>query len=240
VQRYLVTRAATRTVTNGDALLSRLGRPRGRAVVSASLYANEVNSVTRRRTPDAAFRVLFVGYLRPEKNFEVLFRAFARLLHDVADAELCIVGAPPPVERGSSRQVLELLAPIRERVRFLGHVPFGPALFECYADADVLALPSFSEGTPRVLIEARAFGCPVVASDVGGIPTSVTHEVDGLLVAPRDVAQWHAALLRLWQDTKLRRSLTARGIETARRHTVEQLADALLEEATAALADRAR
>ncbi len=77
-----------------------------------------------------------------------------------------------------------------ETVRFLGHRDFGPELFQCYADADVLVVPSRTEGTPRVLVEARGFGCPVIGTSVGGIPTSIANGIDGLLVPRRIRGRW--------------------------------------------------
>jgi glycosyltransferase involved in cell wall biosynthesis len=54
-----------------------------------------------------------------------------------------------------------------------------------YEAADVLAIPSLSEGSPNVLLEAMAIGIPVVATWVGGIPEIVTHGETALLVPPR-------------------------------------------------------
>ncbi len=91
-------------------------------------------------------------------------------------------------------------------------------------------LPSLSEGTPRVLVEARAFGCPVVATRVGGIPTSVTDEVDGLLVPPSDPDALTHAMSRLMTDATLHARLKQAGIARARRHTVEAFVSTMAEE----------
>jgi glycosyltransferase involved in cell wall biosynthesis len=64
------------------------------------------------------------------------------------------------------------------------------------AAADVLALPSWNEGMPNVVIEALASGRPVVATSVGGIP-DVVHGNSGEVVAPRDPAALSGALLRV-------------------------------------------
>ncbi len=78
---------------------------------------------------------------------------------------------------------------------------------EWLAAADVLALPSWAEGTPNVVLEALASGRPVVASAVGGIPDVVRHGIDGLLVPPRDPAALAAALwdalARPWDEATL-------------------------------------
>jgi glycosyltransferase involved in cell wall biosynthesis len=234
-QRGLMHRRGARVVTNGDALYEHFGRPPGRAVVSSALRRDEVASVPRPRRAGARFRVLFVGFLRPEKGLDVLLDAFERVLERVPDAELHVVGDQDLSIDGAAQ---ELRARIRRleaggHARLQGYLPFGRELFECYAHASVLALPSRSEGTPRVLLEARAFGCPVVATRVGGIPTSVSDGVDGLLVPSGDASALAAALLRVHDDAEVAERLSLAGLTRARRTTVEDYADAILTEATA-------
>jgi len=230
--RRLTRLPGARAVTHGEALAARLGHPAGRAVVSSTLLSGEIASARRQRPAGAPFRVLFVGYLRPEKGVGVLIEAFRRLRERVPGAELAVVGAADVNERGVDAGLRAALAPelAAGRVQLLGQLGFGPALFQAFADADVLALPSFSEGTPRVLVEARAFGCPVVASAVGGVPSSVSDGVDGLLVPPGDPAALAAALARVAEDIDLRRDLIDKGLARARRTTVEAMADALAAE----------
>jgi glycosyltransferase involved in cell wall biosynthesis len=220
----LVARADTAAITHGRAILERYAPRRGQAVVSSTLRADELGSVPRRRAPDGRFRVVFVGHLRPEKGLDVLVDALERVRARLPGVELYVVG--PPIDP----TITERLSGLAQAgvLHLVGHRAFGPALFQELADADVLALPSFSEGTPRVLVEARAFGCPVVASDVGGIPTSVTHERDGLLVPPRDPAALAAAILRLAEDPALHARLVAEGYRRAAAATVDALAQTLV------------
>ena len=63
--------------------------------------------------------------------------------------------------------------------------------------ADIFVLPSLSEARPRSILEAMLAELPVVASDVGGIPTVVEHEATGLLVPPSDASALADALDRL-------------------------------------------
>ena len=235
LQQWLFQRDETAVVTHGEAMLRRYAPARGRAVVSSSVYAREVGSMQRERPAGDPFRVLFVGYLRPEKGVDVLLQAFAQVLDEVPEAELHIVGPEVPRKEAVADALFEVLERLQERatVRFLGHQPYGPALFRCFADADVLALPSRSEGTPRVLVEARAFGCPVVASRVGGVPTSVEHGIDGLLVPPDDAGALAQALLRIAHEPALRRRLVEGGYRRARRNTLEAFAATLYAEAEA-------
>lgn len=225
----LVARPDAAAVTHGRAILERYAPRRGQAVVSSTLRAEELGSVPRRRPVDGRFRVVFVGHLRPEKGLDVLVEALEQVRARLPGVELYVVG--PPIDPA----ITERLSGLAQAgvLHLVGHRAFGPSLFQELADADVLALPSFSEGTPRVLVEARAFGCPVVASDVGGIPTSVTHERDGLLVPPRDPTALAAALLRVAEDPALRARLVAEGYRRAATATVDALADTLLDAARA-------
>ena len=148
--------------------------------------------------------VLAVGRLSREKAHVDLVNALGRLRAGGADFRLVVVGEGPErpaVESAACEQG------ISDRVVFAGHVsdvrPF-------YALADVLALPSHSEGSPNVLLEAMAAGLPVVATAVGGVPEIVAHEESALLVGPRDPEALAAAVGRMLRDEPLARRLSER------------------------------
>jgi glycosyltransferase involved in cell wall biosynthesis len=232
IQRHLVHSREARLVTNGRELLARYGEPPGRALVSTTILDREVMSVERQRPDDAPFRVLYVGYLRHAKGIDTLLEAFDQLLDRVPGSELVIVGSLDAVDHGMTDYLEKRLAELARKTstRQVGYLPLGPELFQHYADADVLALPSRSEGTPRVLVEARAFGCPVIATRVGGIPTSVNDDVDGLLVPVDDVPALRDALVRVASERGLRERLVEGGIRRARDLTIESFAHAVAEE----------
>jgi glycosyltransferase involved in cell wall biosynthesis len=101
---------------------------------------------------------------------------------------------------------------LEQRVHFLGHRADARALIELLA---VLVVPSFTEGSPLIILETMAAGVPVVASAVGGIPDQVRHGKEGLLVAPGDPGALGDALLRLLRDPAYARSLGEAGRERA-------------------------
>lgn len=141
--------------------------------------------------------VLFVGSLEPYKNVEGLGEAWRLLAGRVPEASLLIVGS------GSQQAVVErLVADFPGRVEH--HEWLEPdAVAASLDDSTVLVLPSWPEGLGRVIIESFARGRGVVATDAGGIPDLVTHEVEGLLVPPADAMALASALERVLADREL-------------------------------------
>jgi glycosyltransferase involved in cell wall biosynthesis len=86
-------------------------------------------------------------------------------------------------------------------VEYLGHVDDMPALL---ARTDIVVLPSYREGTPRILVEAAAAGKPIVATDIAGCRGVVEDGVNGLLVPVRDVPALADALRKVLADAELR------------------------------------
>jgi glycosyltransferase involved in cell wall biosynthesis len=145
----------------------------------------KVGSRIRLGLPEHGPVALCLGALSPEKRVDLAIEAVA----DLPGVTLAVVG------EGGERASLERLAADRagDRVRLLGAInePW-PAL----AAADVLLLPSDTEGQPAVAIEAGLTGLPVVATRVGGVAEIVLDGRSGLLVDPGDVAGLAAAIQR--------------------------------------------
>src|SRR2546426_674387 len=149
-----------------------------------------------------------VGRLVPIKGLEWLLKAAPRVLAEIPQACFVIIGEGPML--GELRQVTSQLG-IGLRVVFLGAREDVP---ECLAAFDLFVLPSLNEGMGRVLLEAMAVGCPVIATRVGGIPDIVADGATGLLVPPRNERALAEAILTLLRD----RSRRAAYGEAARRH----------------------
>ena len=154
----------------------------------------------------------FVGRLVKDKGGEILLKAAQRVLAVRLDTTFVFVGDGP------SRQELEEFATqlgIRERVRFVGVRNDMPSV---YASFDVVALPSLAESVPMCLLEAMAASRPVIATHVGAVPKMIIPEKTGLLLQPGDAKALAAAILRLLNDTALRRRLGENGREHVRRY----------------------
>jgi len=100
-----------------------------------------------------------------------------------------------------------------DRVEFVGRVSEEDKK-QAFIDADIYVLPSHVEDLPYGLLEAMSYGLPCVASAVGGIPSLVEDQVNGLLGEPKDVEAITSSLCRLITDRKLRQYLGSKARQT--------------------------
>jgi glycosyltransferase involved in cell wall biosynthesis len=130
--------------------------------------------------------------LSEEKGAETLLRAWS------SDTGTLIVAGGGPEEQ-------RLRAMARGNVEFRGVVSEQESA-RLIRGARSLIVPSICyEGAGRVVMEAYAAGVPVIASDIGGLPEAVCHDVSGLLVAPADVQSLAQAIERLGEDEESER-----------------------------------
>jgi glycosyltransferase involved in cell wall biosynthesis len=139
--------------------------------------------------------------LRPEKELETIVRALGRLAPHRPRLRFVVVGDGP--ERGRLERLSgELGVP----TIFLGHRP-NEEMPDLLAAMDVLVCSSRFEGMPLAVLEWMAAGKAIVASRVGGIPSILEHDREGVLVPPRDFAAFADAIARLLDDPVDRRRL---------------------------------
>ncbi|CAG9169583.1 glycosyltransferase [Cupriavidus pampae] len=136
---------------------------------------------------DATPLLLHVGRLVPEKAQHLLIDAFARL--DNARAQLLMAGGGPLAE-ALANQIATL--GLDDRVQLLGPRQDIPALLDA---ADAFALSSDIEGSPLVLAEALASGCPVVSTDAPGAREIIGNTAEGGMIVPRGDAEALAAAI---------------------------------------------
>ncbi len=168
-----------------------------------SFYPFEKESARKALALPNRKTIVSVGSLTDNKGFELLIKAFRRLLDSFdADLQLAIVGDGP------SRAKLEKLIAsleLQARVRLVGAVPHDE-LRLWYCAADLSCLASAQEGWPNVVLESLACGVPVVATSVGGIPEIIASNAVGLLTArnERDIADaLGVALNRNWRPQEI-------------------------------------
>ena len=168
--------------------------------------------------------VLFLGWFVPGKGAYDLLEALARLQ-----------GRRPGLRAVFGGYKME--DQLRERVRALGlagvvEVPgwCGRAdVIRLLRTCTLLALPTYSEGIPMVVLEAMACGTPVVTCPVGGIPTVARDGRNALFVQPGDIDGLTAALEHLLDDPALREAMSQANREDIRRYDVRTMGASLLE-----------
>jgi len=130
--------------------------------------------------------ILYVGVLIPRKGVHFLLESFGRIASTIEDVKLVLIGESQDDDYSKAlRKVTQSLGP-DQRVTFMGPKT-QPELAEFMAGAEVLVLPSLSEGLGRVILEAMACGTPVIGSAVGGIPDMIHDGQTGLLTEPGNV-----------------------------------------------------
>jgi glycosyltransferase involved in cell wall biosynthesis len=173
-----------------------LGSPLAdRVVVTGDLFRPgrmQATHVRQRPLPprrEGVVRVVFLGQLVERKGLHVLIEAFARV---TGHAELLLVGGDWSASGYAAQiQALARDAGAASRIHYENHREDVAAIL---SDGDLFVLPSLGDARPRSIIEAMLLGLPVVASEVGGIPSLVVHDETGLLVRPGDVDHLAAAL----------------------------------------------
>ena len=151
--------------------------------------------------------ILCVAELQEYKAIDILLRAAQPLLTDDDSLTLVLAGDGP------LRRDLESLSSslgIRERTMFLG-TQGASEIAALLRGCDVMVLPSRMEPFGIALLEAMACKAPVVATNGGGIPEIIEHEVSGLLVEPENPEALSAAIRRMLADGDLRKELAENG-----------------------------
>lgn len=157
---------------------------------------------------DNEIRVFFASRLIAEKGIHELVQAMEVVAKVIPRAVLWIAGEPYAQNPTSlDEDDLEQFARL-PYVRLLGH---RDDMVNLLKQVDIVALPSYREGTPKILLEAASCSLPIVATDIAGCRGVVEHTRSGYLVPPRNVDVLVDALNKLCGDAKLRRSMGERG-----------------------------
>jgi glycosyltransferase involved in cell wall biosynthesis len=175
-----------------------------RSAASPLAKPSQPREEVRRRLalPEGAVVALYLGRLSPVKRPDLLVQA-ARLIPRKLPVHFVVAG------EGDMRAQLEsaLRAQgLEDRFHFMGHVAHDD-VGTLLAAADLLVLPSASEGLPVAVMEAMAFGLPIVASAVGGVPEIVRDGENGYLFPAGDARMLAARIAALASDPTLRQRL---------------------------------
>lgn len=163
--------------------------------------------------------VVSVGRLVPWKGMHGLIEAMEKI-RETIPATLAIVGSGPQ----SDALRLEAKRKLGSACVLTGQLSHEDTLATMQA-GDVFVLNTSYEGLSHLLIEALSLGKPVVTTSVGGNTELITHGDNGMLVRPNECKELAEALRAILKDVPLKERLSASAKESAKRFSVEMLAD---------------
>lgn len=200
--RRLVHPFADAVIAQTRAAAAALADSSSRVVVVPNPVPTPPPGETRPTSPRP--RVIAAGRLVPEKGFDLLLEAFARVAPLRPEWSLTILG------EGPSRRELEPRAASADLAGRVDLPGVSRDVAGAMRGADLFVLSSRSEGFPNVLSEAMALGLPVIAADCESGPADLVESgVNGILVPPNDVGALASALLCLTGDADERARLAA-------------------------------
>lgn len=203
---------------------------------------------TKLQIPADAILFLFVGRIQPLKAPDVLLKSVAQLLVLQPELREKIIVAVCGGPSGSGLEKPDALIHLATQLGIADLVRFEPPLAReqlvtWFQAATVTVVPSYSESFGLVALESQACGTPVIAANVGGLPTAVAPNSHAWLVTGHTPSVWAATFERFLADPAMGRHLAQSGIEHASRFGWANTADALLQvyaEAAASANYRAR
>jgi phosphatidylinositol alpha-mannosyltransferase len=188
----------------------------------------DVAHFSREREPfseycDGKLNILFVGRPEKRKGLKFLLRAFVRVKEEMPETRLIVVGAG---RFDRFRRSMER-AGVPDIV-FAGYASYAD-LARYHRTADIFCGPATGhESQGIVLLEAMAAGKPIVASNIEGYASVVTHGVEGLLVRPMDSDGLAEALLEMARDRPLREEMGERAGQRAEQYSWERISQRVL------------
>lgn len=145
-------------------------------------------------------KLLFLGRLCKEKGVCELLQAMKSLHHEFPSAKLYLGGI------WEDKELKKQIQDCEDYITWLGWIS-GTDKECCLRECDIFVLPSYFEGQSVAILEAMAYSCAVVASEVGGIVQMVIQNETGLFVTPGDSLSLQEALRAVLSDRVLCRRL---------------------------------
>jgi glycosyltransferase involved in cell wall biosynthesis len=197
-------------------ILRRWGVPQDKLVtigngVDIEQFENAEPTLRQEINSDGAL-VGFVGRFVPDKGGSFLLQAAQRVLASRPNAQFVLVGEGP--SRADWQQLASKLG-IAPSVIFTGRRNDMPGV---YASLDVVVLPSLVESLPMCILEAMAARKPVIATEVGAIPSVIMPQRTGLILKPGDVDGLARAILQLLNNPSLAQELGQNAHTHVRQH----------------------
>ena len=172
----------------------------------------------RYRTDRKSRTLAFLGRLDQNKRCIDIIKSVKLLVTGgLRDIRLIIAGDGP--QRIALEQYVQKHE-LANHVEFTGWINDSDELLQLLDNTDIVIMSSLSEGTPKVIPEAMARGCLVIATPVGDVPWMIRDKCNGLIVPPRNPDAIRFAILYLINNPEMRSSIRNEAYNYAREHTI--------------------
>jgi len=163
--------------------------------------------------------LLVVGRLSDQKGLRYLVEAMPDIIKHEPKVKLLVIGEGP-YDKILQEKSQEL--GIGKHVKFLGAMP-TQKIATYYNFADIFVMPSLSTktGTEALglsLLEAMASGCTVIGTDVGGIPSAIKNNYNGILIKQKDKKVLSSSIITLLENTKKSMNLGNKAAEFVKKN----------------------
>ena len=203
---HLVCRAVNIIIVNAHAIARALLKLRGFSKNKIAVVYNGIEEkkvIQRARKSESESLVIgCVARMDRAKGVLFLLEAFSALARKYQNIKLVLVGKGD-VSKELSMRIDEL--GLQDQVRLTGH--HNGDINDLLLSFDIYVFPSLWEGFPYSILEAMRAGCPILATNVGGIPEAIRNRVEGLLIPPSSVEELESAIEELINDVDLRNML---------------------------------
>jgi len=172
--------------------------------------------------------IVFVGSIIKRKGIEVLISALKLVKIQFPQINLKLIGSYSKQYYNYLQKIIKH-SNLESNIHFLG-VQNNVQISKILSEASVFVLPTFIDNSPNSLAEAMAVGMPCIASDVGGIPSMITDNFDGLLFPSGNFKSLSEKILEVLNNKNIRKKLSENSKNTAiNRNTTEVVLKSTLE-----------
>jgi glycosyltransferase involved in cell wall biosynthesis len=155
----------------------------------------------------------WVGQLEAHKRPELFIKIIEKIHEEFPHHVQALMAGD-----GVLREPLEAVVKEKDLIKTINFLGYVLNLQEVYSQLDILLLTSEQEGFGRVLVEAMAHGIPVVASNVGGVPEVVQHNITGFVVPDNDLQAFVTATKNLIENDTLRYQMGVAGYDYVKKN----------------------
>jgi glycosyltransferase involved in cell wall biosynthesis len=155
-------------------------------------------------------QILYAGTVNARKGYSDLIKAFALIANNFPDWKIVFAGNGE-IEQGKA---LAHELNIQDQTIFLGWVN-GNEKAKAFQETSIFCLPSYAEGFPMAVLDAWAYGLPVITTPVGGLPDVLEEDKNALIFEPGNIQQLAQQLQRIIEDTTLRESIEKESVSLA-------------------------